>query len=207
MCDEVLEQAMLYYIIYENYECDVTDADFTNSANKKIINVINKLKSKHEEISLLAIQSQFNGDTKALLHYLTTLNEYVLGTDADSVYYKLIELTQKRQTFELLTKKINEVNESNIDDLQTELIKSIENTRIRNSKEESFTDQVMKTTKEIENTYNKRDDYSLYTGITPLDDLTFGLHKQELTIIGARPRSWKNYTRITNSRAHRTQRT
>ena len=43
---------------------------------------------------------------------------------------------------------------------------------------------------QIEQNTLKGTDYSLYTGITDLDNITCGLHRQELTIIGARPRSW-----------------
>lgn len=63
-------------------------------------------------------------------------------------------------------------------------------------------EQIVDTATEIEKNYNKRNDYSLYTGIYDLDDLTCGLHNKELTIIGARPRCWKNNINIANSRKY-----
>ena len=44
--------------------------------------------------------------------------------------------------------------------------------------------QIEKTIRKLKN----KNDYSLYTGISDLDDKILGLHNGELTIIGARPR-------------------
>ena len=43
------------------------------------------------------------------------------------------------------------------------------------------------------------EDYSLYTGIFDLDKIICGLHNEELTIIGARPRNRKDNICFTNS--------
>ena len=45
----------------------------------------------------------------------------------------------------------------------------------------------MNTVSALEENYNNKNDYSLYTGLMDLDNKICGLHNQELTIIGARP--------------------
>ena len=80
--------------------------------------------------------------------------------------------------------------------------KKINDISKENEKQETFLQQITETAEEIEKNYNKRNDYSLYTGIYDLDALTCGLHNKELTIIGARPRSRKNNINFTNSRKY-----
>ena len=79
------------------------------------------------------------------------------------------------------------------------LKKEINNIQRINEKEKTFVEQVVETTKMIEDKIGEKEDYSLYTGMQDLDNIISGLHKQELTIIGARPRCWKDYLCITNS--------
>ena len=54
-------------------------------------------------------------------------------------------------------------------------------------REKTFVEQVADVTAEIEKSTLEKPDLSLYMGITDLDEIICGLHKQELTIIGARP--------------------
>ena len=46
MNDEEIEKAVLFYIIFKNELFDLSEKDFTNQCNKKIINAINELKAK-----------------------------------------------------------------------------------------------------------------------------------------------------------------
>ena len=85
-------------------------------------------------------------------------------------------------------------------------IKEINKVAEMNEKEKTFLQQVIDVSEEIEKNSLEEPDYSLYTGITDLDKITCGLHKQELTIIGARPRCWKNNISITSSRIHSSKR-
>ena len=48
-------------------------------------------------------------------------------------------------------------------------------------------DVMIETLKDIDDKYQKRDDYSLRTGYLDLDKIIEGLHEQELTLLGARP--------------------
>lgn len=203
MNDEEIEKAVLFYIIFKNELFDLSEKDFTNQCNKKIINAINELKAKKEEISMLTIQSKIDSDSSKVLKYLSKLGNYIYKTNAQTAYEMLKDKTKKRELLELAQNIQKEIEQ--IEDVDVYLEKSIseiQKIEFQTEKEENFVDEVAKTATKIEQNINKKQDYSYYTGFFDLDDLTDGLHKGELTIIGARPRSWKNNIFFTDSRAY-----
>lgn len=188
MWDEEIEKAMLYYIIFEKEEYLLDEDDFINERNKKIIKAINELKAEKQDISIISIKSKIKANGKQVLDYLTTLGEYIRTTSAEEIYEKLIELSKKRKLIRILDIERQEIiNCENIDIVAERIIKDINKVEQINEKEKSFLQQVIDVTEQIEQNTLKGTDYSLYTGITDLDNMMCGLHKQELTIIGARP--------------------
>lgn len=188
MNDEELEKAMLYYLIYEQEDYVLDETDFAFEKNKKIIKAINELKAEKKEISIISLQSKISANNKQVIEYLTSLSEYVYATTADYIYNQVIELSKKRKLMELLQKSITELMEAeNIDIFMQDKIKQINKIAEINEKEQTFVEQVVETSTEIEKNTLQKPDYTLYTGITDLDKMICGLHKQELTIIGARP--------------------
>lgn len=203
MWDDELEKAMLYYIIFEKEDYLLGEEDFVNDRNRKIIKAINELKAEKQDISMMAIKAKIKANGKQVLDYLTTLGEYIRTTSAEEVYAKLIEMSKKRKLVKLLeTEKQSVIDCENVDILAEKIIKEINKIEQINEKEKTFLQQVVEVMGQIEENTLKGTDYSLYTGITDLDNIMCGLHKQELTIIGARPRSRKNNTCITNSRVY-----
>lgn len=188
MYDEEIEKTMLYYLIFEQEEYLLDEEDFTSERNKKIIKAINELKAEKHEVSMLSIKSKIKANKKQVLDYIVSLSEYVRTTNPDTVYNILIELSKKRKILKLLQEKIIEIaNSENVDILAEETIKQINSIERVNEKEKTFLEQVIETTEKIEKNVSEGQDYSLYTGIRDLDDRICGLHKEELTIIGARP--------------------
>lgn len=187
MQDEEIEKAMLYYLIFENYECELIDADFTTRLNKKIFKAIQNLKQAKEEITILTVKNKLT-DEKNILSYLATLSENIYSTTAESVYKKLIELTKKRQMQKLLNESATKIKDAENIDMDIEkVIKELNKIEDREVKEESLKEQIIDTLDMIEKNMKNKNDYSLYTGMLDLDQLTCGLHNEELTIIGARP--------------------
>ncbi len=187
MQDEEIEKAMLYYLIFENYECELIDADFTTRLNKKIFKAIQNLKQAKEEITMLTVKNKLT-DEKNILSYLATLSENIYSTTAESVYKKLIQLTKKRQMQTLLNESVTKIKDAENIDIDIEkVIKELNKIEDREVKEESLKEQIIDTLDMIEKNMKNKNDYSLYTGMLDLDQLTCGLHNEELTIIGARP--------------------
>ena len=199
MYDEELEKIMLFHIIFNNYVCDLTEKDFVDSKNVMIIKAINKIKKEKQDINLINIQEKIQRNNSKVLEYLAKLGDYGIGTEADTIYNKIIQLSQKRAIYNLLKENIITVTERTPEETYTDLIDKTNKIMQRAEKEETFIEQISKTGEEIEKNYKNRNDYSLYTGISVLDDKILGLHNGELTIIGARPRSRQNNFCITNS--------
>lgn len=188
MYDEELEKVVLYYVIFEKEKLDLREDDFINPRHRRIIKAINEQINQKKDISLITINTKIKEEDKEALEYMTTFQEYAIGTNVEIAYNNLIELSKKRKLFSLIQNKLKEISDTeNIEILSNELIKSIKEINEKNEKVETFSEQVMKTLFSIEESYNKRDDYSLYTGLRDLDEKILGLHNQEFTVIGARP--------------------
>lgn len=201
MIDEEIEEAVLYYIIFENEELNVSEIDFTNIENKKVIRAIDELKKRKEEISMLTIKNKIDSANNKILEYISNLGEYVYKTNSNTAYKILKENTKKRELFRLSKEIQREIKEvEDIDIYIEKVISELQTIELQTEKEETFAELVSKTAKRIEENINKKKDYDFYTGFFDLDALTDGLHEGELTIIGARPRCWKNYIFFTNSR-------
>ena len=203
MYDEELEKVMLYYLIFEKEDYLLDEADFVNDRNKKVIRAINELKVNKQEISMLAVQSKIKANSSQVLSYLSTLCDYAIGTDPQKCYEQLTKLSRKRKIQSLVNEVLKKINEGeDIDILSQQLIKKINDLESTEEKEKTFIEQVAETNKVIEDNYTNKKDYSLYTDMLDLDGLTCGLHKEELTIVGARPRNGKNNICFTDSRKH-----
>lgn len=188
MYDEELERAMLYYVIFEQEQYALDETDFINERNKKIIKAINELRAEKKEISMLSIKSKIKANGSQVLEYISLLGDFVRTSSAENVYSELISLSKKRKIFNLLQSKVSEIADAeNIDVLAENIIKQINSIERLNEKEQTFSEQVLNTVSALEENYNNKNDYSLYTGLMDLDNKICGLHNQELTIIGARP--------------------
>lgn len=188
MYDEELEKAMLFYLIFEQEEYLLDENDFACERNQKIIKAINELKAEKKEISVLTIKSKIRANQTQVLAYLSSLGDYVRTSSSESIYNSLIELSKKRKLLKIMQEKTAEILEcENIDILTQDLVKQINQIEQINEKEKTFLEQVIDAVEQIEKNTREKADYSLYTGITDLDNIMCGLHKEELTIIGARP--------------------
>ena len=188
MYDEEVEKAALYYLIFNNEELDLTEADFANEKHKKIMRAILELKAKREQITILTIKEKMQ-EGSGIIEYLGNLDNYVFYyVSAENVYKTLKEYTKKRQLFLLSQKMQQEIKETEEMDLYIEnMINNMKKIELQTAKEENFVSQVITTAQLIEKNRNKKEDYSLYTGYFDLDGMTDGLHNGELTVIGARP--------------------
>ena len=191
MFDEEIEKAMLFYLIFENEKFELTEHDFVNPLNQKIIKAINNLNYKKQEISILTIKNEIKDKNSNLLIYISNLGEYIGTSNAQTIYKILKEYTKKRQILSLVRQMQEETKKEEDIDLYIEkIISELQKIEFQTKQEEDFTSQVIKTISLIERNITKQKNYDLYTGYFDLDALTDGLHEGEFTVIGARPRSW-----------------
>lgn len=206
MNDDEVEKVILYYMIFENEQCDLSEKDFFNPVHKQIISALNIIKQKKEDISLIAIKNYMKSEDSNLLTYLSNLGEYIYNMSFEKAYETLKNYTKKRQVSQVgqvIADSIKENDVSEVDGFIEKLIAKLQQIQSQTEKDESFAIQLSNTLDMIEKKMKqKQKDYSLFTGFFDLDALTDGLHNGELTVVGARPRSWKDNICITNWRVY-----
>lgn len=188
MENEEIEKIVLFSIIYEKAEYEICENDFTTDRNKKIARAIVELRKEHKEITMLNVQNKIKANKKQVIDYIATLGDNIYGFDRNKCYEELINLSKKRMLFQLLKESIVAVPEEDDISLYSQaLISSINKITEKEEKETTFVNKIAKTTQEIEHNWKNRNNHDFDTGIFDLDNKTGGLHKQELTIVGARP--------------------
>ena len=151
MFDEEIEKAVLFYMIFQKEPFSLSEKDFINPTNKKIIKTINKLNSQKEEISMLTIKNKIDEKSNEILKYLANIGNYVSKTTAETAYRILKEYTKKREIFNL--SKDIQVKIENIegcDNYIEKIIADLHKIEFQTEKDEEFVEQVVKTADEIE---------------------------------------------------------
>lgn len=188
MYDEEIEKTILFYLIFENEELKLSEEDFVNSRNSEIFKAVTRLKEEKEEINVISIKNKINNKDTEILKYISDLSTFKYGTSLDFAYKTIKELSKKRKMLHLARQIEDSIEkEINISEYIENQIKLMNEINSDSIKEETLTDIVCETALIIEEKMNKKYDDTFYTGIFDLDDVTNGLQKEELTIIGARP--------------------
>lgn len=170
--------------------------DFYSKTNKAIFSLMKELNDKDETVDLLTVKElgvtkKFNGIK--LLETMTDMTDRLVYAGNIDKYIKILKnLSVKRKIFNTAKKVCEEISEvdPNKDEIEVknEVVQKFLNikTNKKNSNAE-MKDVMIETLKDIDDKYQKRDDYSLRTGYLDLDKIIEGLHEQELTLLGARP--------------------
>ena len=190
MYDEEIEKTVLYYIIFEKEQINVSEEDFFIIKHKQIINAIEKLKNKKEEINIISIKNTIKGKDVEIFKYISSIAESKYGTTLEYAYKELKRLSKKRKLLEIGIKIQKDIETELEPEIYIEkIIKELNTTNQDGEKEKSFLDIVCETADIIEKKrlQGSNYDYKYFTGIFDLDKVTNGLHSEELTIIGARP--------------------
>ena len=200
MFDEEIEKAILYFVIFEKEELELTEQDFVNKTHKEIIKAINNIKAKKEEISLLAIKSKIGNKEKDILQYMSDLGKYTYKTNVNTAYKILKTYTKKRQMLEVSREVQAKIKENeNIDIYIEKIINKLQKIQAQTEKEESFVETVSKTANLIEKNMNKKKNYDFYTRIFRLRRINRRITRRRINNSGGKTRSWKNNICSTNS--------
>lgn len=190
MYDEEIEKTILYYIIFENEQININEDDFFITKHKQIINAIEKLKAKKEEINIISIKNAIKGKDVEILNYISIIAESKYGTSIEYAYRELKRLSKKRKLIKLSNEMKRNIEIEQEPEIYIEkLIKELNTINQEGEKERTFLDIVCETSDLIEKKriQGSKYDYKYFTGIFDLDKVTNGLHEEELTIVGARP--------------------
>lgn len=192
MYDEDIEKTVLYYLIFEKEEISLKEDDFFVTKNRQIYSAIKELKNKKEEVNILSIKNQIKGKDIKVLEYISNIAESRYGSSLEYAYKELKRLSKKRELLKFNKILEKDINENNIEDIEIYIEKKIKKLKEINEEgqqDETFQDVVSKTSDMITKKYLQKENYEnkYTTGIFDLDEVTNGLHEEELTVIGARP--------------------
>ncbi len=188
MSDENIEKIILYHLIFANEELKLSEEDFAFEKNKQIYRAIKELKKREEEVNVISIKNIINPDSTEILTYISNLVEHKYGTSLEFAYKTLKTMTKKRKLILLANALEREVpNELEIDSYIENQIKKLNEMNADTTKQETLQDILLETMEIIEKKMKKTYEENYFTGIFDLDDVTNGLHREELTVIGARP--------------------
>ena len=98
-----IEKAVLYFVIFEKKKCKLKSEYFHSDKNKQIVDIINMLQSKNEEVGLLTIQL-YSNEPKNMLEYISDLGNNIYGLTFETTYNSLKELYKRREIYKLLNK-------------------------------------------------------------------------------------------------------
>lgn len=161
--------------------------DFLDERCQALFNTMSQLKKRRQDITLSQLQSK-TGVTVSEIINITNTVATTLSIDSD------VKLLKDRSNRRLLKQKAHLILK--MADDETKDMSEIKNDALREIQElEEVTNEEIVTLSEamfetaelLEKRYKNKGDKGYYTGISSIDKFMGGLHRQELTTIGARP--------------------
>lgn len=213
--EEVEQNILGCMLVYEDskrYIKLIEEDDFALIKNKDIFKLIKQLNDENKPIDIISVKElgkSNNLNSKEIFKYVIEISERVV-TSANLEYCirQLKNYSTRRKIVEKSKEIISNMYEIGSDEEANEIKKDVIQiiTDIKaeavEKKEANMKDVIVETVADIENKYLKRDDLRYMTGLFDLDKVTNGLHEQELTLIAARPRLWKNGISFKYSRTY-----
>jgi replicative DNA helicase len=161
--------------------------DFIDANNMKIISCIKELANSNQDVTIFSIHNRSNISISEIANRTATV---ATTANIEANIRVLKEISNKRR----LNQKLNIIRQQLIEPgiefstIRNNLFREVEELEELVDEEViSLRDAMVETSLVLDARYNSRNDTSYMTGITKLDMITAGLHKEELTTIGARP--------------------
>ncbi len=189
--DYILECEIIGSLINDSSTHDylqrLSEDDFIDGTNKRLLTTMQQLESKKEEINLFTVHNK----SKISISDISKIT----GTIATTAYIESnIKLLRDKTNRRKLVMKANKIlqmardNTKDIGDIKNDALREIQELEEVVDEEVVTMGQAMIETREVlNNRYKDKDDKSYYTGLDKLDEYLVGLHREELTTIGARP--------------------
>lgn len=203
---------MLVFKECNRYIRNLEEEDFYIDINKTIFKLIKELEQEDKPVEILNVKEFAKSkklNEQEIFNYLIKITSNVLTTSTIEHYIKILKnysvrrniINKSRELIDNMYKTSSEEEAEEIKKNAIEIITNIKTNSIDITEDDMKT-VMIETAKDIEDKYRNRDDHRYKTGFFELDKVTDGLHKQEFTIIAARPRYWKNIFCVKYSRKH-----
>ena len=168
---------------------EVVNIDYFYTSNlKAIFKAIMDLKGKGIDADLATITKQLeNNKTFNPLFEIMDIISHTLPTEIPANIKLLKDLYKRRVTINLLQKSIHQLGDINkeVDNINTSIASKIDSLTLDNDVKDDSTPNIIERLKE--DLMSAQDNNEQYRyGIKELDNMTWGLHKEELTTIGAK---------------------
>lgn len=162
------------------YIDELDEEDFYYKANKKIFELLKELKIKEKTIDLITIKElgvSKKYDGNGLIEKLVNMTDSLpFSRDIENTIKIIKNLSMKRKVQAIINKINKDLVEIDIDkdeiEIKNDVIQEFLNLKTtQKNQENEMSDIMVETIKDIENKYNKRNDYSYKTGYLNLDKI------------------------------------
>ena len=189
--DYILECEIIGSLINDSSTHDylqrLSEDDFIDGTNKRLLTTMQQLESKKEEINLFTVHNK----SKISISDISKITGTIATTAYIESNIKLLRDKTNRRKLVMKANKILEMvrdNTKDIGDIKNDALREIQELEEVVDEEVVTMGQAMIETREVlNNRYKDKDDRGYYTGLDKLDEYLVGLHREELTTIGARP--------------------
>ncbi len=161
--------------------------DFLDGACRRLFKAMQEFKNANKEISVFSLNERSN----VPLSQIAKISATIATTATIESNCKLLKDRSNRrklkQKANLILKMANDTSKE-INEIKNDALREIQELEDIVDEEVITLEQAMlETNALLDKRHKNKDDKSYYTGITKLDRFMAGLHKEELTTIGARP--------------------
>lgn len=161
--------------------------DFLDERCQALFNTMLQLKKRRQDITLSQLQSK-TGVTVSEIINITNTVATTLSIDSD------VKLLKDRSNRRLLKQKAHLIlkmaddESKDMSEIKNDALREIQELEeVTNEEIVTLSEAMFETAELLEKRYKNKDDKGYYTGISSIDKFMGGLHRQELTTIGARP--------------------
>ena len=161
--------------------------DFLDVTSRKLLVAMKDLKARNLDISIFSLQEK----TKIEISTIASITSIIATTATIESDCKILKDRSNRrklkQKANLILEMANNM-EKEIGEIKNDALREIQELEeVIDEEVITLRQAMLETSTLLEERHKNKGDKSYYTGITKLDISTAGLHREELTTIGARP--------------------
>jgi replicative DNA helicase len=189
-----LEKSVLGCLLSEKLDhiIELCENDFYNESNRLIFKAIVYMYEKELPVDEVTVSDKLKKRIDNILEYITSFQSFVSSSENIGHYIESLQTyTMRREILKAVEKAratALDDNHENATCLKNDVQQMFDiKIHTKNNLDSSIQQIIRDTMYDIEEKYNAKNEYKLFTGFYDLDKATAGLHPEEMTIIAARP--------------------